>query len=79
MQREHEGLEILELDAMGSDYVRARVALHGHLAVPFEFAKSDFIDMQRRSDLESFLARQARTLLDAYGDARAQRPTEFTA
>jgi hypothetical protein len=76
------GLEILELDTMGSDYVRARVALDGRLAVPFEFAKSDFLDMARRDDLEPFLARQARTLLDSYGDARENRSepaTDFTA
>jgi hypothetical protein len=72
------GLEILELDTMGSDYVRARVALDGQLAVPFEFAKSDFIDMQQRDGLEPFLARQARTLIDSYGDARENRPSEFT-
>ena len=71
----HEGLEILELDTMGSDYVRARVALDGRLAVPFEIPKSTYVeDFPRREDFESFLARQARTLLDAYGDARQQRP-----
>ena len=71
----HEGLEILELDTMGSDYVRARVALNGHLVIPFEIPKSTYVeDFPRREDFESFLARQARTLLDAYGDARQQRP-----
>ena len=70
-----EGLEILELDTMGSDYVRARVALDGQLAVPFEIPKSTYIeDFPRREDFERFLARQARTLLDTYGDAREQRP-----
>jgi len=69
-----QGLEILELDASRSDWVRARVALHGHLAIPFEFSKSDFMTMTRGDDLEFFLARQARSLLDAYGDAREQRP-----
>ena len=67
-------LEILELDASRSDWVSARVALDGHLAIPFEFAKSDFVTMMHGDDLESFLARQARSLLDAYGDAREQRP-----
>jgi len=69
-----QGLEILELDASRSDWVRARVALHGQLAIPFEFSKSDFMTMTSGDDLESFLARQARSLLDAYGDAREQRP-----
>ena len=70
----YQGLEILELDARHSDYVHVRVALNGRLAVPFEFPKSDYVDTFRRpEDLESFLARQAQTLLDAYGDAREQR------
>ena len=73
------GLEILELNAMGSEYVRARVALHGRLAIPFDFLKSDYLAFRRADDLESFLARQATTLLDQYGDAREQSPTEFTA
>jgi len=69
------GLEILELDPSGSDYVRARVALHGRLAIPFEFPKSDYVETFRRPDaLEAFLARQAETLLERYGDAREQRP-----
>lgn len=74
-----QGLEILELDTMGSDYVKARVALNGRLAVPFEIPKSTYIeDFKRREDFEAFLARQAQTLLDAYGDAREGR-TEFVA
>jgi hypothetical protein len=73
------GLEILELNAMGSEYVRARVALHGRLAIPFDFLKSDYLAFRRSDDLESFLARQATTLLDQYGDAREQSPQEFTA
>jgi hypothetical protein len=69
------GLEILELDTMGADYVRARVALNGHLAIPFDIPKSTYIeDFPRSEDFEAFLARQAQTLLDAYGDAREQRP-----
>ena len=70
-----ERLEILELDTMRSDYVFARVALNGRLAIPFEIPKSTFVeDFPRREDFESFLARQAEALLDAYGDAREQRP-----
>ena len=57
------GLEIIELDTMGADYVRARVAINGRLAIPFEFLKSDYVEKFRRpEDLESFLARQAETL-----------------
>jgi hypothetical protein len=67
------GLEILELDASRGDYVRARVAIDGCLAIPFEFLKSDYAAFRRSEDLESFLARQARTLLDTYGDARVQQ------
>lgn len=70
------GLEILELDAMGSDYVRARVALNGKLAIPFDFLKSDYVAFRRREEMESFLARQARTLLEQYGDARECRPDQ---
>ena len=73
------GLEILELAASGPDYMRARLALDGHLVVPFEIPKSTYIeDFPRPEDFEAFLERQARTLLDTYGDAREQRPTEFT-
>lgn len=67
------GLEILRLDAQRSDYVSAQVAIDGHLAIPFEFLKSDYVQFRRPEDLESFLARQARTLLDQYGDARQKR------
>ena len=78
-----QGLEILELDTMGSDYVRVRVALNGSLAIPFEVPKSTYVeDFPRREDFESFLARQARTLLDTYGDARESRlepVTDFVA
>jgi hypothetical protein len=75
------GLEILELDASGSEYVRVRAALNGQLVVPFEFLKSDYVETFRRSDdLESFIARQAQTLLDQFGDARECRPDqEFVA
>jgi hypothetical protein len=67
------GLEILELDTHGAEYVRARVAIHGKLAIPFEFLKSDYVEKFRRpEDLEAFLARQAVTLLESYGDAREQ-------
>lgn len=67
------GLEILELDTMGAEYVRARVALHGRLAIPFEFLKSDYVEKFQREDLlHGFLARQAETLLESYGDARQQ-------
>ena len=69
------GLEILELNTDRSDYVLARIALNGRLAIPFEIPKSTFIEnFPRRDDLEAFLARQAKALLDAYGDAREQRP-----
>lgn len=67
-----QGLEILELNALASDYVRVRVALHGKLAIPFDFLKSDYLGFRRSEDLESFLARQAATLLEQYGDAREQ-------
>lgn len=67
-------LEILELDTSRGDYVRARVALDGHLAIPFEIPKSTYVERFPRSeDFEAFLARQARSLLDTYGDAREQR------
>jgi len=67
-------LEILELDTMSSDYVHARVALNGRLAIPFDIPKQTFIeDFPRREDLESYLARQAFTLLEVYGDAREGR------
>lgn len=69
------GLEILELDPSGSDYVRVRVALNGHLVTPFEFPKSDYVETFRdEAALLAFIERQASTLLDTYGDARESRP-----
>lgn len=69
-----QGLEILELDTMRGDYISARVALNGRLAIPFEIPKSVYIeDFPRREDFERFLARQAKALLDTYGDAREGR------
>jgi hypothetical protein len=69
------GLEILELDTSRGDYVRARVALDHHLVIPFEIPKSTYVeDFPRPEDFEAFLARQARTLLDHFGDARECRP-----
>lgn len=68
-------LEILELDTERPDYIFARVALDGRLAIPFEIPKSTYVeDFPRAEDFHSFLARQAQALLDAYGDAREQRP-----
>jgi hypothetical protein len=66
-----QGLEILELNTERSDWVTARVALNGRLAIPFEIPKSTFMEDFRDDDArESFLARQAQALLDSYGDAR---------
>ena len=77
------GLEILELDTSRPDYVRARVALDGKLAIPFEIPKSTFVeDFPREADFMAFLGRQAQALIDAYGDAREQRQepaSEFVA
>lgn len=68
------GLEILQLDNLGADYVRVRAALNGRVAIPFEIPKSTYIeDFPRSCDFEAFIARQVQTLLDAYGDAREQR------
>jgi hypothetical protein len=70
-----QGLEILELNTSRSDWVFARVALNGKLAIPFEVPKSTFVeDFRRSEDFEAFLARQAQSLIDAYGDARDCRP-----
>lgn len=68
------GLEILELDTSRGDYVHARLALDGHLVIPFEIPKSTYMeDFRTPADFEAFLVRQAVTLLDRYGDAREQR------
>ena len=75
----HSGLEILELDAMGSDYVRTRVTLNGVLAIPFEFLKSDYVGFKNREEMEAFLERQALTLIESYGDARECRPYQDVA
>lgn len=66
------GLEILELKAVG-DYWQARTALHGRLAVPFEFPKDVRAQFPNDDAFEAYLGRQTRTLLDAYGDARENR------
>ena len=70
------GLEILELatDRPG-DYIFARLAFCGRLAVPFEFPKSTYSALRTTADLERYLGQQARSLLDLYGDAREQRAT----
>jgi hypothetical protein len=67
------GLEILELRAVG-DFWQARTALHGRLAIPFEFPKQTRAEFRTDAEFEAFLMRQTRTLLDAYGDAREHRP-----
>lgn len=74
-------LEILELRTEAGDYVHVRVALDGFLVIPFDVPKSTYIDeFHRPEDFESYLARQARTLLDTYGDAREgrQEPEMFS-
>lgn len=76
-------LEIIELDlTRPGDYDLARVALDGRLAIPFEIPKNVRREQFRHDeDFEAFLARQAQTLLDTYGDAREQRQdaSEFVA
>jgi hypothetical protein len=67
------GLEILELRAVG-DFWQARTALDGRLAIPFEFPKQTRAEYATDEAFEAFLLRQTRTLLDAWGDARDQRP-----
>jgi hypothetical protein len=69
----YNGLEILELRAVG-EFWQARTALDGQLAVPFEFPKQTRSEFPTDEAFEAFLIRQTRTLLDAYGDAREQRP-----
>jgi hypothetical protein len=77
------GLTILEFDAYGSDYVHVRVAIDGHLVIPFDVPKSVYVDdFPRAEDFEAYLERQARSLLAAYGDAREGRQeplSEFVA
>lgn len=69
------GLEILELKSQG-EYFQVRAALHGRLAVPFEFHKSVRTEQfPREADFEAYIARECESLLNAYGDARDQRPT----
>lgn len=67
-----QGLEILELKPVG-DYWQVRTALHGRLAVPFEFPKEVRAKFPTEAAFEAYLGRQTRTLLDAYGDARENR------
>lgn len=67
------GLEILELREAG-EFWQVRTALHGKLAIPFDVHKSIRERYPHTADFEDFLGRQTRTLLEAYGDARDERP-----
>ncbi len=68
------GLTILEFDPSGSDYVHVRVAVDGHLVIPFDVPKYVYVDdFPRSEDFEAYLERQGRALLAAYGDAREGR------
>jgi hypothetical protein len=67
-------LEILRVWRSEPGYISVRAALDGRLAIPFEIPEQTYYeDLIDVGTFESFVERQCRSLLDAYGDEREQR------
>lgn len=55
-------------------YFTVEMGLNGIKAIPFSFPASHLDTMADEAALGQYLERQARTLIDRYGDARDPRP-----
>lgn len=63
-------VEILEFKLKG-DWYQVRVAIDGQVAPRFDIPKSyRYEEFPKDDQFEAFLARQARALLEEYGDQR---------
>ena len=55
-------------------YYHVEMGINGIKAIPFSFPATHLDNMADESALGQYLERQARTLIDRYGDARDPRP-----
>jgi hypothetical protein len=70
-----QGVELLHFgpDLDQSEWMVAQLAVDNTLAVPFSVGKPE-IEHFSEIELAQFLERQARSLIERYGDARCPKP-----
>jgi hypothetical protein len=70
-----QGVELLHYgpDLEDSEWMVAQLAVNGVLAVHFSVGKPEVASFSE-TELAQFLERQARSLIERYGDARDPRP-----
>lgn len=73
------GVDLITFTLADSDgYRTCQLAVDGVLAIPFSFPSSHMDKFPTEESLASYLERQARMLIDRYGDYRYQRRDEAT-
>lgn len=68
------GTTLLKWDGPIDGYYHVEIGIDGVRAIPFSFPAAHLEKMADETNLGCYLERQARTLIDRYGDARDPRP-----
>lgn len=67
-------VEIIEPGTKRGEWWQCQVAIDGIPSVPFDVHDADFRGFRTDELRNQFLARQAMSLIDSYGDGRQPRP-----
>ena len=74
---QHQKIEVISQGIHIGEYRRCQLAVDNIPCVPFDVHAADFLNFPSVDKRNEFLARQAMSLIETYGDARCPKPANL--